>query len=136
MSYPITQMDGLEPDFVALLKCAGIRTTDKFLEAAKSPKGRKELAGKTGIDEKRLLKWANLADRMRIKGIGSDYAELLRAAGVDTVRELKRRNAERLFQAMRNANKKRKLVRLLPSQQAVERWIEDARKLPMKITYR
>jgi predicted flap endonuclease-1-like 5' DNA nuclease len=135
MPYPITQLDGVEPDLALLLKRAGIRTTEKFLETAKSPKGRKALAEETGIDEKLLLKWANVADRMRIKGIGTDYAELLRAAGVDTVRELKRRNAQRLLQAMRDANAKRKLVQLLPSQQAVERWIADACKLPMKITY-
>jgi predicted flap endonuclease-1-like 5' DNA nuclease len=135
MPYPITQLDGVEPDLALLLKRAGIRTTEKFLDTAKSPKGRKALAGETGIDEKLLLKWANVADRMRIKGIGTDYAELLRAAGVDTVRELKRRNAQRLLQAMRDANAKRKLVQLLPSQQAVARWIADACKLPMKITY-
>lgn len=135
MSYPITHMDGVGPELAALLKRVGLRTTDKFLEAAKSPKGRKVLAVKTGIDEKSLLKWANMADRMRIKGIGNDYAELLRLTGVDTVRELKRRNAERLFQAMRDANKKRKLVQLLPSQNAVARWIETAKKLPLKITY-
>jgi predicted flap endonuclease-1-like 5' DNA nuclease len=135
MSYPITRIDGVGPEVAETLKRVGIRTTGKFLEAAKSQKGRKELAAKTGYDEKLLLKWANAADRMRIKGIGNDYAELLRVAGVDTVRELKRRNADRLFQAMRDANAKRKLVELLPSQRAVGRWIEAARKLPLKITY-
>src|SRR6266705_3222953 len=83
-------------------------TTDGLLGAAKSYKGRKELAAKTGIDEKRLLKWANSADRMRIKGVGDDYSELIRAAGVDTVRELKFRNAKRLTQAMGKATERRK----------------------------
>lgn len=135
MSYPLTYMDGVGPELATKLKRVGIKTTGKFLEAAKSPKGRKELANKIGVDEKLLLKWANMADRMRIKGVGNDYAELLRVVGVDTVRELKRRNAERLFQAMRDANKKRKLVQLLPSQKAVTGWIERARTLPLKITY-
>jgi len=135
MSYPLTYMDGVGPELATKLKRVGIKTTGKFLEAAKSPKGRKELASKIGVDEKLLLKWANMADRMRIKGVGNDYAELLRVVGVDTVRELKRRNAERLFQAMRDANKKRKLVQLLPSQKAVTGWIERARTLPLKITY-
>jgi len=72
---------------------------------------------------------------MRIKGIGDDYSELMRAAGVDTVRELKHRNAKRLAEAMRNANTKRKLVDFLPSEKAVARWIEHAKKLPLKITY-
>jgi len=91
MSYPITRIDGVGSEVAAALKRVGIRTTGKLLEAAKSQKGRKELAAKTGYDEKLLLKWANAADRMRIKGIGNDYAELLRAAGVDTVRRLSSR---------------------------------------------
>ena len=103
MAYPIAEIDDIGPDEAAALKRAGIRTTARLLEAAKSPKGRKELAAKTSIDEKRLLKWANCADRMRIKGVGDDYSELIRAAGVDTVRELKHRNAKKLTEAMRNA---------------------------------
>jgi Domain of unknown function (DUF4332) len=135
MAYPIAEIDDIGPDEAATLKRAGIRTTAGLLEAAKSPKGRKELAAKTGIDEKRLLKWANCADRMRIKGVGDDYSELIRAAGVDTVRELKHRNAKKLTAAMRNANAKRKLVNFLPSEKAVARWIEHAKKLPLKISY-
>ena len=83
MSYPIANIDGIGPEEAHALKRLAIRTTGALLEAAKSPKGRKELAVKTGIDEKRLLKWANAADRMRIKGIGDGYAELIRAAGVE-----------------------------------------------------
>ena len=70
MTYPINHIDGIGPEETTALKRAGIRTTEGLLEAAKSPKGRKELAARTQIDEKRLLKWANAADRMRIKGIG------------------------------------------------------------------
>jgi hypothetical protein len=135
MTYPIADIDGIGPEEALALKRVGIRTTDRLLEAAKDPKGRKELAARTGIDEKRLLKWANTADRMRIKGIGEEYAELMRVAGVDTVRELKHRNAKRLTEAMRNANAKRKLVEFLPSEKSVARWIELAKKLPPKITY-
>jgi predicted flap endonuclease-1-like 5' DNA nuclease len=135
MSYPITDIEGIEPDVAGRLKSVGIRTTTKLLEAAKSPKGRKALAEKTGFDEKRILSWANMADKMRIKGIGEEYAELLQAAGVDTVKELKYRNPGNLAKAMAIANTKRKLVRLLPSEKAVLRWIEYAKKLPLKITY-
>jgi hypothetical protein len=135
MTYPITILEHFAPGVTAILKPAGIRTTGKFLEAAKSPQGRKQLAAKLGVDEKRILRWANMADRMRIKGIGEDYAELLEAAGVDTVRELKYRNPANLAKAIADANAKRKLVRLLPSEKAVGRWIEHARKLPLKITY-
>ncbi len=135
ISHPIADIDGIEPDMVALLKSKGIRTTAKLLEAAKDPKGRRALAERTGIDEKRLLGWANMADRMRIKGVGQDYANLLQAAGVDTVKELKYRNPEKLAKAMAEANKKRKLVGVLPSNRAVVRWIEHAKRLPLKITY-
>ncbi len=135
MPYPITDIEGIEPDVAGRLKSVGIRTTTKLLEAAKNPKGRKALAGKTGFDEKRILCWANMADKMRIKGVGEEYAELLQAAGVDTVKELKYRNPGNLAKAMAAANAKRKLVRLLPSEKAVLRWIEHAKKLPLKITY-
>jgi len=135
MSYPITDIEGIDGDIVIVLKSAGIRSTDSLLEAARTVKGRKLLCEKTGFDEKRLLCWANVADRMRIKGISKEYAELLQAAGVDTVKELKYRNPLNLAKAMADANKKRKLVRLLPSEKVVKRWIENAKLLPLKITY-
>lgn len=135
MSYPITDIEGIDADEAKTLKAVGIRTTTRLLEAAKTPKGRKLLSGKTGFDEKRLLRWANMADRMRIKGVGEEYAELLRAAGVDTVKELKYRNPAKLARAMAEANAKRKLVRFLPSEKQVVRWVDHAKKLPLKITY-
>ena len=135
MSYPIMDLTGIGPEVAAALKSVGIRTTARLLEEAKTPKGRQRLALKTGIDEKRLLRWANMADRMRIKGVGEDYAELLQAAGVDTVKELKYRNPARLAKAMAEANARRKLVRVLPSDRAVERWIEHAKRLQLKISY-
>jgi predicted flap endonuclease-1-like 5' DNA nuclease len=135
MSHPIADIAGIEPELVAVLKANGIRTTAKLLEGAKNPKGRKVLAAKTGISEKSLLCWANMADRMRIKGVGEEYASLLQAAGVDTVKELKYRNPGKLAKAIAEANAKRKLVGVLPSDRAVVRWIEHAKKLPLKITY-
>jgi predicted flap endonuclease-1-like 5' DNA nuclease len=135
MSYAIMDIDGIGPLMADKLKKVGIRTTEKLLEAAKSAKGRKALAGKIAVDEKTILRWANLADRMRIKGVGEDYANLLQAVGVDTVKELKYRNVAKLATAMREANKKNKLVRLLPSERRVQRWVNEARQLPLKITY-
>jgi hypothetical protein len=87
------------------------------------------------LAEKQLLCWANVADRMRVRGVSKEYAELLQAAGVDTVKELKYRNPGKLAKAMADANKKRKMVRLLPSEKLVCRWIESAQKLPLKISY-
>jgi len=136
MSYPITEIAGIGSEVADKLRRAGIRTTGRLLDASKSPKQRKLLAEKTGLDEKRILSWANMADRMRIKGVGEDYASLLQAAGVDTVKELKYRNPAKLAQSMAEANARRKLVRVLPSDRAVERWIEHAKRLQLKITYR
>lgn len=135
MSYPITAIEDIDADEVEALKSVGIRTTEKLLEAAKSPKGRKLLAAKTELLEKRLLRWANIADKLRIRGMGREYAGLLCEVGVDTVKELRYRNPARLAKSMAEANKRRKLVRFLPSEKLVRRWVEHARRLPQKITY-
>src|SRR5262249_61033370 len=108
----------------------------RLLEARKSPRGRKLLAAQTELDETRLLRWANIADKLRIKGMGTEYAGLVCEVGVDTVKELRYRNPARLAEAMAEANKRRKVVRFLPSEKLVTRWVEHAKKLPQKITYR
>jgi predicted RecB family nuclease len=136
MSYPITDIDGIDGEAATILKSVGIRSTERLLEAARTVRGRKVLAMKTGFDEKRLLCWANVADRMRVKGIRKEYAELLQAAGVDTVKELKYRNPANLAKAMSDANKKHKMVRLLPSEKVVGQWIENAKKLQLMISYK
>jgi predicted flap endonuclease-1-like 5' DNA nuclease len=133
-SYPISALC-CDEDTIAELKSVGIRTTARLLDAAKNPKGRKVLADKIGVNPKQVLCWANQADRMRIKGMGKEYAELLQHAGVDTVNELRYRNPARLAKSMAAANAKRKLVRILPSENTVVRWIEQAKKLPLKISY-
>ncbi len=135
MSYPITDIEGIDDDVAKTLKSAGIRSTAKLLETARTVKGRKILSEKTGFAEKQLLCWANVADRMRIKGISREYAELLQAAGVDTVKELRYRSPVNLAKAMAEANKKHKMVRMLPSEKVVWRWIENAQKLDLKIKY-
>ena len=134
-SYSLEDVKSFGQGVAASLKSAGIRSTGRLLEAAKDPKGRKALATKTGLDEKCILRSANMADRMRIKGVGEDYAVLLAAAGVDTVRELKYRNPRNLAKAMADANTKRKLVQLLPSEKAIERWIQHAKRLDLVISY-
>ena len=119
MSYAITAIAGIGPAMSAKLKALGIRTTEKLLELAATAKDRKILAEKLDVSEQTVLRWANLADRMRIKGVREPYAELLKFAGVDTVKELKYRNPAKLAQAMADANAKRKLVQLLPSEKRV-----------------
>ena len=135
MPSSISELDGLGPSFAIEMKKIGIRTTAKLLETAKSVKGRRMLAEKTEIDQEQLLRVANLIDRMRIKGVGQEYAELLEAAGVVTIKELRFRSPARLAKAMAEANAIRKLVRVLPSEHTVERWIDHAKKLPVKISY-
>ncbi len=136
MSYPLTHIEGLDVDEMKSLKALGIRSTERLLESAKSPRGRKLLATKTAIDEKRLLMFANACDHLRIKGMGPGYVVLLREVGVDTVRELRYRKPENLVSAMTEANRRKKLVRLLPSPKLVVRWVEQANKLSLKITYK
>lgn len=134
MAYPITDIPGLGTNIVAVLKKDGIRTTVGFLRAAKTPRQRLKMAAKTGIDPKLVLDWATACDRMRVKGIGAEYAQLLGAAGVRTVNDLQLRNPRNLVERMQEANKDR-YVRLLPKERTVERWIENAKKLPPLIRY-
>ena len=135
MSYPLTDIDGIDRETATILKSAGVRSSKSLLEAAATVRGRKELANRTKLSEKQLLKWANLAHFMSIRGVSREYAGLLQKSGVDTVKELKYRNPAKLVEAMSDANKARKLVRVLPSEKRVVRWIDDAKKLPPKITY-
>ena len=134
-SYSIMDIEGIGPSFKKKLQKVGIRTTGKLLERAANPKGRRQLAEESGIDESRILKWANMADLMRVKGVAEEYSELLEAAGVDTVKELKRRNAGNLADKMAEVNKKKKLVRLLPSTKRVEGWVANAKTLKAVMTY-
>lgn len=135
MTYPVGRIDGLDAGMLDRLKHAKIRTTARLLDRAKDAKGRKALAITTGIPERMLLRCANRADMLRIKGIGEDYCELLCAAGVETVRDLKVRNAANLHRALVAANAERQLVRQVPTPACVARWVACARGLPLLIRY-
>ncbi|HNR96472.1 MAG TPA: DUF4332 domain-containing protein [Anaerolineae bacterium] len=132
----IIDVEGIGPVYKAALKeKAGITTTEAFLEAAKTPKAREALAAKTGISPKLILEWANLSDLFRIKGVGSEYSDLLEEAGVDTVVELANRNPESLFKMMSDTNNQKALVRRLPTVNQVKDWVAQAKKLPRVLTY-
>src|SRR5512137_1568737 len=131
----IVDVEGIGPKFAEKLTKAGVNTTDALLKAGATPKGRKELAEKTGIGDALLLKWVNHVDLYRIKGVGSEYSELLEAAGVDTVPELAQRKAANLTQKIEEVNKVKKLVRKLPVESQVADWIAQAKKLPRVINY-
>jgi predicted flap endonuclease-1-like 5' DNA nuclease len=136
-SYPIVQIGGIDAAMLQKLKALRIRTTARLLEAAKSPKGRKLLAQKTGIPASTILRWANKADLMRVKGIGDDYTNLLQAVGVGTMRKLRAGKPAQLAKKMAKAkgDNGAKLVRVVPSEKSVERWVSQARDLPLRITY-
>ena len=132
----IIDVEGIGPTYKAALKeKAGITTTEAFLEAAKTPRAREALAAKAGIGEKLILEWADLSDLFRIKGIGSEYSDLLEEAGVDTVVELANRNPDSLFKTMNETNVKKALVRRMPTAKQVKDWVAQAKKLPRVLTY-
>ena len=135
MGYNIEEIEGIGPAFAEKLGTAKITTTEELLEKCGSAKGRKETAEATGVGESQLLKWANMADMMRISGVGSEYSELLEASGVDTVKELATRNAENLAAKMKEVNDEKKLSRATPSASVVEKWVAQAKTLDPKISH-
>lgn len=135
MGYKIEEIEGIGPAYGEKLRGANIQTTDDLLDRCGTPAGRKELAEATGIGDGQILKWTNMADLMRIKGVGEEYSELLEAAGVDTVKELKMRRADNLTAKMEEVNEAKKLVRATPSEKQVAGWIEQAKSMDPKISY-
>lgn len=135
MSYAIDKIEGVGPKYAEVLRKNGISRTHHLLERGATRKGRKEVASATGLKETDILKWANMCDLMRIKGVGEEYSELLEAAGVDTIKELRTRKAANLHKAMVEANEKKELVRQLPSVKQVERWVKQAKDLDPVMTY-
>ncbi len=131
----IIDIEGIGPALAAKLQKAGVRSTKALLDRAGSAKGRKELAAAIGVDDSRLLQWVNHADLFRVRGIGSEYSDLLEAAGVDTVPELKQRNANALYEALVTTNEKKKLVRKLPTKNQVADWIKQAKSLSRVVEY-
>jgi predicted flap endonuclease-1-like 5' DNA nuclease len=131
----ITTIEGIGPSYAEKLKAVGIRTTEALLKAGETPAGRKSLIAETGISDALILKWVNHADLFRVKGVGGEYAELLEAAGVDTVVELAGRNAANLFAKMQEVNSEKKLVRKVPTQKQVEDWVGQAKELPRGVHY-
>ena len=131
----IREIEGIGDASAEKLETAGIKTIEAFLETGASAKGRDELAEKTGLAEKNILKWVNRADLDRVKGIGTQYADLLEAAGVDSAPELAQRNAANLLAKMDEVNASKNLVNKLPSEDQVQGWIDNAKTLPKIVTH-
>lgn len=136
-SYKIETIEGVGAKYAKILRKANIASTKALLDRGATKKGRKEVAGETGIDETLILKWCNMCDLMRVKGIAEEYSELLEVAGVDTVKELRKRKPENLQQAMAeaNASRKKKLVRQVPGVKQVENWVNHAKELDPMMKY-
>lgn len=135
MAYKIDEIEGIGPAMKEKLSAVNIKTTDDLLQLCCDKKGRASTAEKTGCSEKQLLEWANMADLMRISGVGEEFSQLLEAAGVDTVKELRNRNAANLTAAMAAVNEEKKLTRSLPSETTVAKWVEQAKTLDPLITH-
>jgi predicted flap endonuclease-1-like 5' DNA nuclease len=135
VSYNVEKIEGVGKKYAAKLGQIGITNTRQLLDRAATRKGRKDLATECGVDETLLLKWANMCDLMRIKGVGEEFSELLEIAGVDTVKELAKRRPDNLRQAMVDANGKRKLVRQLPGVSQVESWVTQAKSIEPMMKY-
>ena len=135
MSKKITDIEGIGPAFAEKLANAKIRSVEKLLEVGSSKSGRKSIATSSGVDEGKVLDWVNMADLFRVKGIAGQFAELLKASGVDTIKELRNRNPENLHAKLAEVNKEKKLTRVVPSLSMVEKFIDQAKSLDPKVTY-
>lgn len=135
MSYRIDEIEGIGPANAKKLGRAGIKSTGDLLKLCCDKGGRRRVSGETGVDESRLLRWANMADLMRIKGIGRQYAELLEASGVDTVKELQTRRPDNLARTMAEVNKQKRLTRATPAEKLVQDWVAAAKKTKPLISH-
>lgn len=135
MAYKVEQIEGIGEVYAAKLNAAGIQTTDDILEKCATPKGRKELAEATEISEKLILRWTNHSDLMRINGVAGQFSELLEAAGVDTVKELRHRVPANLHAKLEEVNAEKNLVNRVPNLPEVEKMVEQAKELDPIITY-
>lgn len=135
MSYKIIDIEGVGEVYAEKLTAAGIKKVEDLLEKCATPKGRKELAEATEISEKLILRWTNHADLFRISGVGPQFAELLEAAGVDTVKEFRHRVAENLVPKLEEVNAQKNLVNRVPSVKEVQKMIDQAKELEPKVSY-
>lgn len=131
----LLDVEGIGPKYAEKLQQAGVGSVEALLSQGCSPEGRKKIEETTGIDHKLILEWVNHADLFRIKGVASEYADLLEEAGVDTVPELAQRSPENLLKKMTEVNEAKKLVRHMPTLAQVTDWVAQAKQLPRVVVY-
>ncbi len=136
VEYKVEEIEGIGPEYGKKLREAGAETTKQLIKLSKTPSNRAKLAEKTGISEKLILKFANHADLMRVKGVGGEYAELLEEVGVDTIKELAKRNPDKLFEAVEKFDlAKNPIIRRKPAKADIAAWIKHAKRLKPTLTY-
>lgn len=135
MSYKLIDVEGIGPAFSEKLAASGLHTTDHLLEHGGTKHGRAKIAESTGISEHLILKWVNYSDLFRIKGVAGQFAELLEASGVDTVKELSHRIPENLHKKLEEINAEKKLSGRVPPLSEVTEMIEQAKQMEPKVTY-
>lgn len=131
----LSDIEGIGAAYSAKLEAIGITSMEQLLDACCAKKGRVETATKSGVSEKLILGWVNRADMTRVKGVSTQYADLLKMAGVDTVPELAQRKPANLTVKMAEVNEEKNLVRKVPSEKDVEKWVAQAKELPRVITH-
>lgn len=131
----VIEIEGIGDKYAAALEASGIGTVEALLAGGGAPKGREDIAVKVGVTTAKVLEWVNRADLMRVKGVGSEYSDLLEAAGVDTVKELATRRPDNLHAKLTEVNEAKNLVRRPPALSQVEAWVADAKSLPGGVTY-
>ncbi|MDE6495070.1 MAG: DUF4332 domain-containing protein [Duncaniella sp.] len=135
MAYKIVEIEGIGQTYADKLETAGIKTTEDLLEKCASPKGREKVAEETGISPRLILKWTNHADLFRIRGVAGQFAELLEAAGVDTVKEFRHRVAANLYPKLVETNEAKNLCNRVPSEKEIQKMIDQAKELEPVISY-
>jgi len=135
MAKKIAEIEGIGPVYAEKLSKAGVMTVEGLLDKGASRTGRKNIAEDSGIDEGKILNWVNKADLFRIKGVGPQFSELLEAAGEDTVKELRNRNAENLHAKLVEVQAEKKITRAVPALKQVVKFVDQAKNLPPIVTY-
>ena len=135
MGKAIQMIEGIGPSYQEKLTQAGVKTVETLLEKGATPTGRKEIATTSGIGEGVILDWVNMADLFRINGVAGQFAELLKASGVDTVKELRTRNAENLHQKLTEVNAEKNLTKVVPNLDKITDFITQANSLDPMVKY-
>ncbi len=135
MEIKISKIEGIGPVSAEKLAAAGVLTVERLLQTGATKAGRKKLAADSNIDEGKILDWVNMADLFRIRGVGPQFAELLKASGVDTIKELRNRNAENLYERLVEVQKEKKITRVVPALKRVTYFVDQAKKLDPVVKY-